>query len=315
MKHMEQEVSDLISLSNSGPESKEHLEGSEFFTRQPRKPSSTLSENSSYDNKLSKPNLKDIQLVPINKVPGKSWIWINEESGLQSCGHLMESMDTSTKGASLIEFLAEFDPNYQLPSEKLCRKLLTDAFVSFKETLKNILNDNVITCSLICDLWTGRNYMGYLGVTCSFINNNFQLNKLVLIIRYLPYPHTEESIAEALNVVINEWGLTNKIFTITTDNGSNMGLINAEVLIARAKRLMLFFTMPKQTERLINAQKNVHRAFELLKAEYEKAQILYRIEENNNSVQNHSNSLLASMFHKRCLQLEVSDYLEAQELS
>ncbi|CAG8810133.1 13028_t:CDS:1, partial [Gigaspora rosea] len=26
-------------------------------------------------NKLSKHTLKDIQLVPINKVPGKSWIW------------------------------------------------------------------------------------------------------------------------------------------------------------------------------------------------------------------------------------------------
>ncbi|CAG8794154.1 9867_t:CDS:2, partial [Cetraspora pellucida] len=103
-----------------------------------------------------------------------------------------------------------------------------------------------------------RNHMGYLRVTCSFIDNNFQLNELVLTIRYLPYPHTEESIAEALNVVINEWRLTNKIFTIMTDNGSNMGLINAKVLIARAKRLMLFFTTPKQTERLINAQKNMH---------------------------------------------------------
>ncbi|CAG8578197.1 18059_t:CDS:2, partial [Cetraspora pellucida] len=282
MEHMEQEVSDLISLSDSEPESKEHLEGSEFFTRQPRKcislsktaerkkkrpnkndmilndtnepvsnqvASSTPSENSSYDNKLSKPDLKDIQLVPINKVPGKSWIWSyyqlykpvepykrihsltetihkqkQKPSTQPNIGQMFQKMvaTDSKRKASQNQKFVKFDPNYQLPSEKLCRKLLTDAFVSSKETLKNILNDNVITCSLTCDLWTGCNRIGYLRVMCSFIDNNFQLNELVLTIRYLPYPHTGESIAEALNVIINEWELTNKIFTITTDNESNM---------------------------------------------------------------------------------------------
>ena len=69
---------------------------------------------------------------------------------------------------------------------------------------------------------------------------------------------------------------------MTTDNGSNMvktekliseltrlsctahtlqlvvgkGLIPAEVLIARAKRLINFFTTPKQTEKLLKIQKS-----------------------------------------------------------
>ncbi|CAG8635170.1 6723_t:CDS:2, partial [Gigaspora rosea] len=33
------------------------------------------SENSSSANQSFKPNLKDLQLVPINTIPGKSWIW------------------------------------------------------------------------------------------------------------------------------------------------------------------------------------------------------------------------------------------------
>ncbi|CAG8698293.1 2404_t:CDS:2 [Cetraspora pellucida] len=37
------------------------------------------------------------------------------------------------------------------------------------------------------------------------------------------------------------------------------GLVDAELLIACAKRLMLFFTTLKQTEKLINAQKNLQR--------------------------------------------------------
>jgi len=196
--------------------------------------------------------------------------------------------------AGFIEFLAEFDPSYHLPCERQCRKLLTDAFLSSKENLKEILSNNIITCSLTCDLWTGRNRMEYLGVTCSFIDNDFQLVELVLTIMYMPYPHTGEAIAEILNYIIDDWKLTNKVFTITTDNGSNMikamkfmpnivripctahtlqcaigkGLVDAEPLIARAKRLMLFFTTPKQTERLLDAQKNLHRFENMVSVEF-----------------------------------------------
>src|SRR5207302_1719898 len=116
--------------------------------------------------------------------------------------------------------------------------------------------------------------MGYIGITCAYIDNQFKLNEALLAIKYVPYPHTGEIISEEIMGIINEWNLTDKIFTITTDNGSNMvksaqlipeliripctahtlqlvirkGLLSAEILIARAKRLMLFFTSPKQTE-------------------------------------------------------------------
>ncbi len=100
----------------------------------------------------------------------------------------------------------------------------------------------------------------------------------------MPYPHTGETIAEEIQNILNEWNLVNKVFTITTDNGNMVksarlipglttilctahtlqlvvrkGLLPAEVLIARAKWLMLFLTSPKQTEKLIEIQKNMNR--------------------------------------------------------
>jgi hypothetical protein len=93
-----------------------------------------------------------------------------------------------------------------------------------------------------------------------------------------------------LREIIADWNLTGKVFTITTDNGSNMvragrlineiirlpctthtlqlvvgkGLLPAEVLIARAKRLINFFTTPKQTEKLIEIQKTCHTNNEVI---------------------------------------------------
>ena len=107
------------------------------------------------------------------------------------------------------------------------------------------------------------------------------MKEITLAIQYMPYPYTGDAIQKALEKVIFEWNLQDKVFFCTTDNASNMkkclnqiswlqrlsctahtiqlvvgkGLLNAEILIARAKRLINFFTSPKQNERLFNAQK------------------------------------------------------------
>ena len=113
--------------------------------------------------------------------------------------------------------------------------------------------------------------MGYIGVTCTYIDKQFNLNETILAIKYVPYPHTGETIAEEIQNILNEWNLINKVFTITTDNGSNMvksarlipgltripctahtlqlvvgkGLLPAEVLIARAQTAYVIFYVSK----------------------------------------------------------------------
>lgn len=54
-------------------------------------------------------------------------------------------------------------------------------------------------------------------------------------------------------------------------------------------------------------------AFELLKDKYEESRVLYGTDENDN-MQNNSNSLLVSMFYNRCSQSEISNYLGVQEI-
>lgn len=184
-----------------------------------------------------------------------------------------------------LEFIYELDPLYQLPSEKRILELLTNGYNNVKDILVNKMGSDIISCSLTTDLWTARSRMGYIGITCAYIDKQFKLNEAILAIKYVPYPHTGEAIAEEIMSILSEWKLTDKVFTITTDNGSNMvksarlipgliripctahtlqlvigkGLLPAEVLIARAKRLMLFFTSPKQTEKLLEIQKNMNQ--------------------------------------------------------
>jgi len=92
-----------------------------------------------------------------------------------------------------------------------------------------------------------------------------------LDIAYIRYPHTANHILETLEQVLDEWKIHELVYTVTTDNGSNvkkaiqdMEGVNwlgctvhtlqlviekemkpAEILIARAKRLIDFFLQPK----------------------------------------------------------------------
>lgn len=192
------------------------------------------------------------------------------------------------------EFVEELNPCYELPSDKKVKELLVDSYKYCKKEIVRLFDQGISSCSLTLDLWTSRSRAGYLGVTCSFVNNQFELCEATLAVEYLRYPHTSQNIVDCLNQIIENWNLNGKVFTITTDNGSNMvkagkllknsdnitrfpcaahtlqlvvgkGLIPAERLVARAKRLINFFTTPKQTERLIDIQKNMRRNQEEVK--------------------------------------------------
>ncbi|CAG8455941.1 17099_t:CDS:2, partial [Cetraspora pellucida] len=159
----------------------------------------SIPEGSSSMKQPPKLNLKDLQLVPINKIV-RCLFKINRINRLQLCGHLMRSTDTST--GNFIGYLVSrhgiMKESYKLQQQQSKQKNIdedqlpiniqegADAFLSSKEHLKEML------------------------ITCIFIDNDFQLNKIVLTLKYLPYSHIAEAIAKALNFIIDDWKLTNK---------------------------------------------------------------------------------------------------------
>src|SRR3954452_3193554 len=118
-----------------------------------------------------------------------------------------------------------------------------------------------------------------------FLDKNFAIQEVVFTIEYVKYPHTAQNISDALLVILDQWELKEKVYIITTDNGTNMkkaikdmnevslnikwqlcaahtlqlvigkGLNPIKLLVLRAKRLIDFFLRPKQSERLEDIQK------------------------------------------------------------
>jgi len=168
-----------------------------------------------------------------------------------------------------------------MPSQETVRSMIHEAFNHTLPQLKAIIKDEATSVSLTLDLWTSRNRQGYLGITCSFIDAEWKLKEFTLAIEYVRYPHTAIHIRESLESILEEWDIRDKVYAITTDNGSNVkkaindmkevkwlgcvahtlhlvvgkGMMPAQVLIMRTKRLIDFFMRPKQSERLEEIQK------------------------------------------------------------
>ena len=184
---------------------------------------------------------------------------------------------------SFRRLIGELDSAFVIPDEKGIKKVIYNAYDSMLPALINKININAKSVSLTTDMWTARNGQGYIGVTCSYIDAKFNLNEVTLTVTHVRYPHTAKHIMESLDETLSEWKLHEKIFTITTDNAANMkkaisdmkniewqgctahtlqlvigkGLVPVKKLITRVKRLIEFFTHPKQSERLEDIQKNI----------------------------------------------------------
>jgi hypothetical protein len=71
------------------------------------------------------------------------------------------------------------------------------------------------------DLWISNQKLDYICLTTHYINADFVLKKKIIAFRDVNYPHTGLANEEALTRCLIEWGIKDKVFTITLDNASS----------------------------------------------------------------------------------------------
>lgn len=194
------------------------------------------------------------------------------------------------KSHNFQKFICSLNPQFKIPNINLIKESITHLYnISFDEIRNKLLN----TCqfaSLTTDFWTASHQKkGYMGITCSWLSEDFEPIETLLNLFHVPHPHTSLIIKNLLVEEISKWGLEEKITAITTDNGSNMvsgsRLLkealnieriscaahtlqlcikkalncddNIKALVLRVRRLVLFFNSPKQLEALFRQQQRL----------------------------------------------------------
>jgi hypothetical protein len=105
-----------------------------------------------------------------------------------------------------------------------CQTMRNDSIGRYQRTKQELRNELQILDSRICftsNLWASNQKLGYISLTAHYINVDFVLKKKIIAFRDVKYPHTGLAIEEALTRCLMEWGIKDKVFTITLDNASN----------------------------------------------------------------------------------------------
>ena len=113
------------------------------------------------------------------------------------------------------EFVTSLNGSYKLPTDKTIAANVADMFSIRMKKLKQTI-DEASYVSLIIDYWTGNNNLGYIGIVATYIKDRSRVNTLLAA-----------NVIILTNSILEEFGFTSgidnsRIFSITTDNGSNM---------------------------------------------------------------------------------------------
>ncbi|KAI0504152.1 hypothetical protein KFK09_015100 [Dendrobium nobile] len=110
-------------------------------------------------------------------------------------------------------------PHYEKISRTTLRGDCVSSYEIGKKRLRNLL-DSVSRVSITTDLWKSGQDIHYMVLTCHFVDGDCKLQKRVLNFVDVPPPHKATNIHDVLYKCLKDWGIENKVATITVDNAA-----------------------------------------------------------------------------------------------
>lgn len=119
-------------------------------------------------------------------------------------------------------FVKALNPTFEIPSRKnVSKTLIPSAYANCMEDTK-LAAGKIKSVCLTTDGWTSRTNESYLAVTAHFINDDFFLKKMLLDCSPFSPSHTADNLATYLRKITDEWGLSDKILLVVSDNAANI---------------------------------------------------------------------------------------------
>ncbi|RNA02652.1 zinc finger BED domain-containing 1-like [Brachionus plicatilis] len=126
---------------------------------------------------------------------------------------------------SVVDFVTHCSEALSLV-DNLSRRKLTDVIISekFETHKKKIVEelDQTLALSVTTDCWTSPANDPYMGLTCHYIDNEDQLQKIPIALKYVPESHTSQNLASSLKKVFHDYNIEHKLTSISTDSAANM---------------------------------------------------------------------------------------------
>jgi hypothetical protein len=84
---------------------------------------------------------------------------------------------------------------------------------------------NKTQTSIAIDCWGGSNWLSFLGITCYYISNNWQLRESLLGFEPVVGSHRGQNLSQIVNNVLRNHNLSGRLLAVAADNASNNSTI------------------------------------------------------------------------------------------
>ena len=117
----------------------------------------------------------------------------------------------------------------KLPSDSTIKRNITEYFYELKQQVKDQLS--ALPCVVhTANGWTTSNMKhSFLGITAHWVDQDWRSRSLTIGFEPLKGSHSGKNLADTMVKVLEEFGVENKPFFLTTDNASNMGAMAREL--------------------------------------------------------------------------------------
>jgi hypothetical protein len=122
-------------------------------------------------------------------------------------------------------------PGIQLPfeSRSTVKRRLDEKFDIQRQQLKEELAMTCKSIALSLDIWTSKNQLPILGVIGHWLTEDFSYTERVLEFIELQGIHSGENLASAIQTMLSQLDLQEKLITITGDNAGNNEVMASEL--------------------------------------------------------------------------------------
>ncbi|CAG8661889.1 10401_t:CDS:2 [Ambispora gerdemannii] len=117
-----------------------------------------------------------------------------------------------------LKFVNNLQPQFKVMSEKTTREDCKNLVADLEIKIRIMIQETPGHLSYTTDLWTSNQTLGYMAVTCHFIDKDWNLQKLILSFKVISAPHTGIAISDMLFKCFNDWNVT---LAITMDNATS----------------------------------------------------------------------------------------------
>ncbi|KAK1364023.1 zinc finger BED domain-containing protein DAYSLEEPER-like [Heracleum sosnowskyi] len=115
------------------------------------------------------------------------------------------------------EFLQAIQPQVNMLNIDTVESECFSIYTREKQGILDLLNGSFGRVNLTLDLWESPQSLVYVILTGHFTDSDWKLQRRILNVVMLPFPESESAFNQAVVACINDWGLDNKLFTLTLD--------------------------------------------------------------------------------------------------